>query len=151
MILSGFHSIFFRWIHYLIFFYYIWFECKVRMHKKLGWCYVFVPINLHKNLEWFVLFIFDFPCPIFQLDINLIMMNLYDSGRLGFNRLGLWIRVLLFNFERLDILCSWIGPPSEKLWPFEFLESFRCSISSVSIYYAPESDLRVKRSDHMNF
>ena len=30
------------------------------------------------------------------------------------------------------------------LWQFEFLESFRCSISSVSIYYAPESDLRVK-------
>ena len=57
----------------------------------------------------------------------------------------------LFNFERLDILCAWIGHPSEKLWPFEFLESFRCSISSVSIYYAPESDLRVKSYDHLNF
>ena len=44
----------------------------------------------------------------------------------------------LFNFERLDILCTWIGPQSEKLWPFEFLESFRSSISSVSIYYAHE-------------
>ena len=29
--------------------------------------------------------------------------------------------------------------------------SFRCSISTVSIYYAPESDLRVKRYDHLNF
>ena len=55
-----------------------------------------------------------------------------------------------FNFGRLHILCAWIGPPSEKLWPFEFLESFRCSISSVSIYYAPESDLRVKSNDHFN-
>ena len=37
----------------------------------------------------------------------------------------------LFNFERLDIICAWIGLPCDKLWPFEFLESFRCSISSV--------------------
>ena len=57
----------------------------------------------------------------------------------------------LFNFGRLDILCFWIGPPSEKLWPFEFLESFRSSISSISIYYAPESDLRAKSYDHLNF
>jgi len=57
----------------------------------------------------------------------------------------------LFNFERLDILCAWIGPPSEKLRPYEFLKSFRCSISTVSIYYAPESNLRVKSYDHLNF
>jgi len=57
----------------------------------------------------------------------------------------------LFNLERLDILCAWIGSPSEKLWPFDFVESFRCSITSVSIYYAPESDLRVKSYDHLNF
>ena len=57
----------------------------------------------------------------------------------------------LFNFERLDILCTWIRPPFKNLWSFEFLESYRCSISSVSIYYAPESDLRVKRYDHLNF
>jgi len=65
----------------------------------------------------------------------------------------LWIsrELLLSNFERLDILCAWIGHPSEKLWPFEFLESFRCSISSISIYYFPESDIRVKSYDHLNF
>ena len=57
----------------------------------------------------------------------------------------------LFNFEHLNKLFAWIGSPSEKLWPFEFLESFRCSISSVSIYYAPEPDLRVKSYDHLNF
>ena len=64
----------------------------------------------------------------------------------------IWIaqELPLFNFERLDILCSWIGPPSEKLWPFELLNSFHCSISSVWIYYAPESDLRVKSYDHLN-
>jgi len=36
------------------------------------------------------------------------------------------------------------------LWPFKFLESFRCSFLSVSIYYAPESDIRVKSYDHLN-
>jgi len=56
----------------------------------------------------------------------------------------------LFNFERLDILCPRIGHPCENLWPFEFLESFRCSILSVSIYYFPESDIRVKSYDHWN-
>ena len=64
----------------------------------------------------------------------------------------MWIsrELLLFIFVRLNILCAWIGPPSEKLWPFEFLESFGCSISSVSIYYAPESHHRVKIYDHLN-
>ena len=56
----------------------------------------------------------------------------------------------LFNFERLDMLCAWIGHPSEKLWPFEFLESFRCSFSSVSIYFVPKSDIPVKSYDHLN-
>jgi len=57
----------------------------------------------------------------------------------------------LLNFEGLDMLCAWIGPLTKKLWPFEFLESFRCSISSVSINYVPESDLRVKSYDNLNF
>jgi len=58
----------------------------------------------------------------------------------------IWIswELPLFNFERLDILCAEIGLPSEMLWPFEFLDSFRCSILSVSICFAPESDLWVK-------
>ena len=56
----------------------------------------------------------------------------------------------LFNFERLDIWCAWIEHPSENLWSFKLLESFRCSISCASIYYAPESDIRVKSYDHLN-
>ena len=65
----------------------------------------------------------------------------------------IWIsrELSLFNFERLHIVCTWIGLPFEKLWPFEFLESFRCSISSVSIYYVPESDFRVTSYNHLNF
>ena len=57
----------------------------------------------------------------------------------------------LFNFERLDELYPRIGTLSEMLWPSEFLESFHCSMSSVLIYYAPKSDIRVKSQDNMNF
>jgi len=65
----------------------------------------------------------------------------------------IWIaqELPLFNFKRLDILCAWIPPPSDKLWPFELLKSFHCSIPSVSIYNARKSDLRVKSCDHLNF
>jgi len=56
----------------------------------------------------------------------------------------------VFNLKRLDMWCAWIRHPCDKLWPFEFLESIRCSISSVSIYYAPESDLRVTSYEHLN-
>jgi len=57
----------------------------------------------------------------------------------------------LCNFERLDILCPKFRHLCETLWPFEFVESFRCSISSVSIYYVPISNIRVKSYDHSNF
>ena len=57
----------------------------------------------------------------------------------------------VFNFERVDMWCAWIGHPKEKLLTIEFLESFRCSTSSVSIYSASESDLRVNNNDHLNF
>ena len=64
--------------------------------------------------------------------------------------IGISREVPLFNFERLDILCSWIGHPSEKIWPFKFLESFRWSIQNVSIYFEPESQVCVKSYDHSN-
>jgi len=57
----------------------------------------------------------------------------------------------LVNLERLDILCPQIEHPCEKLWPFKFLEIFPCSISSVLIYYVPESVFRVKSYDNLNF
>ena len=75
------------------------------------------------------------------------------------NRTSVWklmtIRISrelpLLNFERLDELCPRIEHSCEKLWLFDFLVSFRCSISSVSIYYVPESDICVKSYDHLNF
>ena len=57
----------------------------------------------------------------------------------------------LFYFEFLDILCAWIGNSSQKLWQLDFLESFHCSISSVSISYVPKLDIREKSYEHWNF
>ena len=70
-----------------------------------------------------------------------------------FKVMTIWIsrELPLFNFERLNEWCPRIGHPGVNLWPFEFLESFRCPISGVSIYYAPESDLRLKSYDHFEF
>ena len=72
---------------------------------------------------------------------------------IGVKSYTIWIsqELSLFNFERLDILCAWISPLCEMLWPFEFLESFRCSISNVSICDARKLDIRVKSYDHLNF
>ena len=74
------------------------------------------------------------------------------------NRTSVWklmtIRISrelpLLNFEHLNEWCPRIGHPGVNLWPFEFLESFRCSILSVSICDVPESDLRVITYDHSN-
>ena len=62
-----------------------------------------------------------------------------------------FLRASAVQFERLDILCLRIGHLCEKLWPFEFLESFRYLILRLSIYYFPKSDIRVKCYDHLNF
>ena len=86
-----------------------------------------------------------------QFQASLYVMHRNRSSELKVMTIWISQELPLLNFERLDILCVWIGPPSEKLWPFEFLESFRCSISSVPMYYALESDLRVKSYDHLNF
>ena len=78
---------------------------------------------------------------------------------ISLNRTSVWnVRTIwitqelsLFKFEPLEILWDRIKYPCEKLWPFEFPESFQRLISSVSIYYKPESDIRVKSNDHLNF
>ena len=85
-----------------------------------------------------------------QFRASRYIMRLNGTSEWKFMTICISQTLLLLNFERFDILCAWIGPPSEKLWPFELLESFRCSISSVLKYYAPESDLRVKSYDHLN-
>ena len=102
-------------------------------------------MHLNQTFEWKVISILNF----FRASVVQFWESRYVMGlnlTSVWNVLTIWIsrELLLFNFERLDMWCTWIGHPSEKLWPFEFLERFRCSISSVSIYYVPKSDIRVK-------
>ena len=88
---------------------------------------------------------------IVQFRASRYMMRLNRTS--DWKVMTIWIsrELPLLNFERLNMWCAWIGHPSEKLWQFKFLESFHCWISSVSIYDAPESDIRVKIFDHLNF
>jgi len=59
------------------------------------------------------------------------------------------LRASVFNYERLDILQDSIGHPSQKLLSFKFAQSF-CSITSVSVFYGTQSDIRVKRYCRLN-
>ena len=88
---------------------------------------------------------------IFQFRASRYIILPNRASVCNFMTIGISRELPLFNFERLGILCCWIGHPCEKLWPLEFLETFLCSISSVSICDAAESDLRVKCYDHSNF
>jgi len=97
---------------------------------------------------WPFEFLESFRCSIWSVSIY-YALNRTSEWKV----MTIWIsrELPLLNFEGLDKLCAWIWPPCEKLWTFELPKSFHSSISSVSIYYAPESDLRVKTYDHLNF
>jgi len=88
---------------------------------------------------------------VFQFRASRYIMHMNRTSEWKVMTIWIFRELPVLNFEHLDILCSWIEPPSEKLWPFELLQSFHCWISSVSLYYASESDLRVKSYDHLNF
>ena len=64
----------------------------------------------------------------------------------------IWISWVLpfFSFDLLHISWATIVHPSEKLWPFEFLESFPCSFPSVSIYPGCHTCTRVKIYAQLN-
>ena len=88
---------------------------------------------------------------VVQFRASRYIMSTNRTSERNFMTIQISRELPLFNFECLDILCPRIERPSEMLWPFEFLESFRSSISSVLIYYVPESDIRVKSYDDSNF
>ena len=90
---------------------------------------------------------------LFRCSISRISIYYVPESDILVKCMTIWISWVfpLISFERLDILCAWIGNPCERLWPFEFLECFVCSISIISIYYVPESDIRLKCYDNLNF
>jgi len=103
-----------------------------------------IRVKSYDHLNFSRAFVVQFRTSRYIMDLNRTSM---------WKVMTIWIslELPLFNFERLDILCAWIWPPSEKLWPFETLESFRSSISSFSICDARKSVIRDKSYDHLNF
>ena len=141
----------------------IWYSWIVPPCEKL-WPFEFLEIFCCSILSVFI-------CDVLESDLR---VKIYDHSNLSrafvvhfrasryimsLNRTFVWklmtIRISwelpLFNFEHLDEFCPRIAHSCEKLWPFKFVESFHCSISSASIYYVPESDIGVKTYDHSNF
>ena len=88
---------------------------------------------------------------VVQFRASRYVMRLNRTSELNVMTIGISQELMLFNFERVDILCAQTWHPCEKLWPVEFLDIFFCLISSVSTYYVLESDIRVKSYDHLNF
>ena len=103
-------------------------------------------IEHHSEKLWPFKFLEIFPCSISSVSrASLIQFRLFryilcPNRTSKWKVMTIWIsrEVSLFNFECLDILCSWIGHPSEKILPFELFGSLHYSISCVSIYYVPE-------------
>ena len=95
---------------------------------------------------------FNFPrASVIHFRASLYVMRLNLTSVLKVMTIWISQELPLFNSERLDMWFAWIENPCEKLWPFEFLKSFRCSILSLLTSYAIESDIRVKSYDHLNF
>ena len=87
---------------------------------------------------------------VVQLRTSRYIMHLNRTSVWKVMTILIYRELPLLNFEQLDMWCAWIGPPCEKLWPFEYLESFHSSISSILICDAPELDIGVKSYDHFN-
>ena len=108
---------------------------------------VCICVELPREKLWPFEFLNSFSC-----SISSVLIYYWPESNVrvkSYGRLNLpW--AFMFIFKHLDIQCAWIGHSCEKLWPFEFLEIFHCSISSVSIYYWPESDIQVKSYGHLN-
>jgi len=90
-----------------------------------------------------------------ELHFSISSISIYHRPRSyvhvkSYGRLN-WTRASVLNFERLDKLCAWIGHPSEMLWPFEFLDNYHFSISSISIYHGPQSYTHVNRYGRLNW
>ena len=101
-----------------------------------------VKIYHHSNFSW---------ASAVQFRASWYIMSPNRTSEWKLMTIRISLELPLLNFERLDELCPRIEHSCENLWPLEFLESFRCPISSVLIYYVPESDIRVKTYEHSNF
>jgi len=62
-----------------------------------------------------------------------------------------FFRASVVQFRASRYIASLNRTPMSKFMAVWILRELPCSIYSVSIYYGPESDIRVKSNDHLNF
>ena len=60
-------------------------------------------------------------------------------------------RSFIVQFQAPRYIMGLKHTPGSKVMAIRICRELRCSISSVSIYYAPESDIRGKSYDYLNF
>jgi len=131
----------------------------VKSYGRLNWTrasgfnnerlYILFASNRHPNEK---LWPFDF---LENFHFSISSVSIYHRPQSyipvkSYGRLN-WTRASVLNFERLDKLWSWIGHPSEILWPFEFHDNYHFSISSISIYHGPQSYAHVKRYGYLKW
>jgi len=90
----------------------------------------------------------ELPCSISSVSINYVSeldIRVKSYDRLNFSRTSIFqfqasqYFMCLNRTSMLKVMAGWIGP------------ELSCLISTVSIYYVPESDIRLKCYDHFNF
>ena len=90
--------------------------------KEIYMCRMRFVVNVAiEDFNWYVV--------ILIIMMILIWDGVVNKDHVNMNWCYCWwlceyeMRLLLFNFERLDILCASVGHPCEKLWPFKSLPS----------------------------
>ena len=118
------------------------FEFAESFHVQFQSSWYIMRQNQHPSeMLWPFEFLENFLCSFSSVSINHgthTYTRVKTYGRLNMSR------AYVFNFECIDILWAGIGDPSEKLWPFEFLDSFHASFSSFSKYRGPHTYIQDK-------
>ena len=113
-----------------------------RLDKLCAW------IGHPSEMLWPFQLLDNYQFSILRISIYHVPQSYSHIKRYGYLN---WTRASVFNFQCLDILCARIGHPSEMLWPFQLLDNYQFSISSVSIYHVPQSYSHVKRYGRLNW
>ena len=90
----------------------------------------------------------EFPYSISSVSIYYVVESEFRgrcNDHLNFSRTS------IFQFRASQYMMSLNRTPMSKVMAVLIGPKLPCSISSVSIYYVTESDIRVKSYDHMNF
>jgi len=90
----------------------------------------------------------ELPCSISSVSINYVPES--DIRVKSYEHLN-FSRTSIFQFRASRYIMGLYRTPMSKVMPIWIGPELLCLISSLSIYYVPESDIRVESYDHLNF